>query len=827
MAINLSDSIRVGQQKPIDDKYYNGLNPYVSTTEANSLLLSAIRYKGLTVNINNVEYWYKTGITNGDLIAKSGGGGTWGSITGTLSAQTDLQSALDAKQNSLNGTGFVKAVGTTISYDNTTYFPQPTGTTSQYIRGDGSLNTFPTITNGTVTSIGLTMPSAFSVANSPITSSGSLVVTGAGTVLQYIRGDGQLATLPTSGGGGNNVSYYLNGGTAASVATYYQMSFDAVVGTNVDFTKSGNGLISQWLTDVNNPNQIEIKAGNWNFEMYMSASSTGGTPAFYVELLKYDGTTFTTIANSSAAPEGITGGTSIDLYLTSLAIPLTTLLATDRLAIRVYIVNSTGGMTITMHTQDGHLCQIITNFAGGISSINGLTNATQYLQATTTGTDFTISQSGTDTHTFNLPSASATNRGALSSTDWSTFNNKQPTITGAATTITTSDLTASRVLVSDASGKVAANTVTTTTLGYLDATSSIQTQLNGKQATLTNPVTGTGTSGYISKFNGTSSIAISSIFESLTTSNVGIGNLATGTEKLQVTGLTRLTGSGSSSQTLTLDGTTIGANFIKITSTGGSGVFGIESSTGATIFTGSSPSATVIGSTNATSFQIATSGAIRFTLTSTGAATFNSTLQATNIGAGIAPNVASYLNTAVNTASVGQLLLPKSAVDYTGTLAGMIWNNSMEFKFYDDVLATVNRFLKLNGNTALVNSNPLNVVTSTGVGGNLGTLKAEVAFSRYPTAVTYTILLTDVGFGWVVAVTDTTASRTINLPVANTVPSGWQTTIKDESGGALLNSITVSRSSTDTIEGATSRTINTNYGVLKLYSDGVSKWFLI
>lgn len=33
-----------------------------------------------------------------DLIAVGGGGGTWGSITGTLSAQTDLQAALDAKQ---------------------------------------------------------------------------------------------------------------------------------------------------------------------------------------------------------------------------------------------------------------------------------------------------------------------------------------------------------------------------------------------------------------------------------------------------------------------------------------------------------------------------------------------------------------------------------------------------------------------------------------------------------------------------------------------------------------------------------------------------------
>lgn len=58
---------------------------------------------------------------------------------------------------------------------------------------------------------------------------------------------------------------------------------------------------------------------------------------------------------------------------------------------------------------------------------------------------------------------------------------KQATITGAATTITSSDLTASRAVVSDANGKVAVSSVTATELGYLSGvTSNIQTQLNAK-----------------------------------------------------------------------------------------------------------------------------------------------------------------------------------------------------------------------------------------------------------------------------------------------------------------------------------------------------------
>jgi hypothetical protein len=61
------------------------------------------------------------------------------------------------------------------------------------------------------------------------------------------------------------------------------------------------------------------------------------------------------------------------------------------------------------------------------------------------------------------------------------LSTKQDTITGAASTITTSNLTASRALVSDGSGKVATNAVTSTELGYLSGvTSNIQTQLNSK-----------------------------------------------------------------------------------------------------------------------------------------------------------------------------------------------------------------------------------------------------------------------------------------------------------------------------------------------------------
>ena len=70
------------------------------------------------------------------------------------------------------------------------------------------------------------------------------------------------------------------------------------------------------------------------------------------------------------------------------------------------------------------------------------------------------------------------------------INGKQATITGAATTITSSDLTVSRALISNSSGKVAVSSVTDTELGYVSGvTSSIQTQIDSKQATITGAAT--------------------------------------------------------------------------------------------------------------------------------------------------------------------------------------------------------------------------------------------------------------------------------------------------------------------------------------------------
>jgi hypothetical protein len=275
------------------------------------------------------------------------------------------------------------------------------------------------------------MPSAFTVTTSPLTANGTLAVTGAGTASQYVRGDGTLALLPTSGGGGTAVSYYLNGSVASSVALYQQMSKIPAGGgaTNFSVTNTtGFALVKQFVTDANDPSLLNIPAGAWDINLYFGVNNNSGSPQFYVELWKSDatGTTFTLISSGSGTPESITNGTTVDLYTTSLAVSSTPLTITDRLVVRVYADTDGATRTVTLYTEGSRLAQIITTFSSGLTSLNGLNAQTQFFATPGTTGTAPAWTSSTATHTLNIPLASAASvtAGLISNTEFNTFNGK-------------------------------------------------------------------------------------------------------------------------------------------------------------------------------------------------------------------------------------------------------------------------------------------------------------------------------------------------------------------------------------------------------------------
>lgn len=67
--------------------------------------------------------------------------------------------------------------------------------------------------------------------------------------------------------------------------------------------------------------------------------------------------------------------------------------------------------------------------SGNLVSINTLTSANQFMVVGSTGSDFNIVSVGS-THTFNIPTGSASVRGLISTTDWANFNSKQAALNG-------------------------------------------------------------------------------------------------------------------------------------------------------------------------------------------------------------------------------------------------------------------------------------------------------------------------------------------------------------------------------------------------------------
>ena len=80
-----------------------------------------------------------------------------------------------------------------------------------------------------------------------------------------------------------------------------------------------------------------------------------------------------------------------------------------------------------------------------ILSLNGLSSSVQSFSTGTSGSDFNI-LSASSIHTFNLPSASSTSRGALNAADWISFNSRISQVT--ATAPLNSNLTGTNVNIS-------------------------------------------------------------------------------------------------------------------------------------------------------------------------------------------------------------------------------------------------------------------------------------------------------------------------------------------------------------------------------------------
>ena len=273
------------------------------------------------------------------------------------------------------------------------------------------------------------------------------------------------------------------------------------------------------------------------------------------------------------------------------------------------------------------------NFDGSANATAALTLANTGVTATTYGTTTSVPTIAVDSKG-RITSASNTNIAfpvttvngfsgtvvlttsdvAEGSNQYFTSARAQAAITGGASSVVTANLTASRALVSDGSGKIAASASTTATeVSYLaGVTSAIQTQIDSKLSISTAASTyltiSNAASTYLALSGGTLTGALSGTSATFSSSLiVGSASILYGNVAIKSNSATSYFGLN-----VIANGNN---NFVALNHTGTAGVIETEFSTGG----------------SHTPLHFVTGGSTRLTIASTGAATFSSSVTATSV----------------------------------------------------------------------------------------------------------------------------------------------------------------------------------------------------
>jgi hypothetical protein len=237
---------------------------------------------------------------------------TWGSITGTLTDQTDLT-----------------------LYLSTNYFPIPTGTISEYIDGTGALQTFPTIPTKTsdLVNDGENGTSPY-VTLDQLPSNLNLFAT---NVSSDIGGYFKLVTSI------DDPDYNTTPVDISTGAITTTGQFIAALATEVGVLIGNPGIIN--LTTVGNVRRI---------------SGTGNAEFYYEVYHRNSGGTETLIATSNATPP-----VTVSVYTEFIALALLnngTFLPTDRIVVKYYGNRISGGSNPSYQFQFGGTSPVRTTF---------------------------------------------------------------------------------------------------------------------------------------------------------------------------------------------------------------------------------------------------------------------------------------------------------------------------------------------------------------------------------------------------------------------------------------------------------------------------------
>lgn len=212
----------------------------------------------------------------------------------------------------------------------------------------------------------------------------------AGTIAQYDGTSIVWGSAPAGGSGGGGVVMFFNNGTTGDAPltnlpaltggqTYKELRRAAEAGeTSVvsPVLTSTYSNIAGFITDLNDPETVEITAGLWDFNLW-AVSSNGGSLIRAI-LYKYDGTTTSSVTLATSAAVSVP--TVAGQVVFSLIIPQTTIALTDRIFVVFQALNPNNNHTVTLqfggstpsHT---HTTLPSVGKTGVVKVVNGVTQA--------------------------------------------------------------------------------------------------------------------------------------------------------------------------------------------------------------------------------------------------------------------------------------------------------------------------------------------------------------------------------------------------------------------------------------------------------------------